>query len=79
MESSEPSAKSSSIIIRPKTTLVSRNSLTTSEVEENKKGTKKPDILKEIRKKVYRIDKILKKILREIQNYLRNKKDKLKR
>ena len=74
MESSEPSAKSSSIIIRPKTTLVSRNSLTTSEVEENKKGTKKPDILKEIRKKVYRIDKILKKNLKRDSKLLAKQK-----
>ena len=78
MESSEPSAKSSPIIIRPKTTLVSRTPLTTSEVEENKKGTKNL-ILKEIRKKVYRIDKILKKNLKRDSKLLAKQKDKLKR
>ena len=63
-ESSDPRANPSAIIIRPKTTLVSPDSLTMPEVEENKKRTKKPNILKEIRKKVYRIDKILKKNLK---------------
>ena len=63
-ESSDPRANQSAIIIRPKTTLVSPDSLTMPEVEENKKRTKKPNILKEIRKKVYRIDKILKKNLK---------------
>ena len=63
-ESSDPRANPSAIIIRPKTTLVSPDSLTMPEVEENKKRAKKPDILKEIRKKVYRIDKILKKNLK---------------
>ena len=63
-ESSDPRANPSAIIIRPKTTLVSPDSLTMPEVEENKKRAKKPNILKEIRKKVYRIDKILKKNLK---------------
>ena len=63
-ESSDSRANPSAIIIRPKTTLVSPNSLTMPEVEENKKRVKKPNILKEIRKKVYRIDKILKKNLK---------------
>lgn len=74
VESFEPISNSSAIIIRPKTTLVSRNSLTTSEVEENKKGTKKPDILKQIRKKVYRIDKILKKNLKRDSKLLAKQK-----
>lgn len=63
-ESSDPRANPSAIIIRPKTTLVSPDSLTMPEVEQNKKRAKKPNILKEIRKKVYRIDKILKKNLK---------------
>ena len=62
-ESSNSRVNPSAIIVRPKTTLVSPDSLTMPEVEENKKRTKKPNILKEIRKKVYRIDKILKKNL----------------
>ena len=73
-ESSEPIANSSAITIRPKTTLVSRNSFTTPEVEENKKRTKKPDILKEIRKKVIRIDKILKKNLKRDSKLLAKQK-----
>ena len=63
-ESSNSRVNPSAIIIRPRTTLVSPDSLTMPEVEENKKRAKKPDILKEIRKKVYRIDKILKKNLK---------------
>ena len=63
-ESSDPRENPSAIIIRPKTTLISPDSLTMPEVEENKKRPKKPNILKEIRKKVYRIDKILKKNLK---------------
>ena len=64
VESSDSRANPSAIIIKPKTTLVSPNSLTMPEVEENKKRVKKPNILKEIRKKVYRIDKILKNNLK---------------
>ena len=63
-ESSDSIANPNAIIIRPKTTLVSPDSLTMPEVEESKKRAKKPDILKEIRKKVYRIDKILKRNLK---------------
>ena len=81
-ESSDPRANQSAIIIRPKTTLVSPDSLTMPEVEENKKRAKKPNILKEIRKKVYRIDKILKKNLKRDSKLLakqRRQTEKVKR
>ena len=81
-ESSDSIANPNAIIIRPKTTLVSPDSLTMPEVEESKKRAKKPDILKEIRKKVYRIDKILKRNLKRDSKLLakqRRQTEKVKR
>ena len=84
-EPSNPRANPSAIIIRPKTTLVSADSLTMPEVEENKKKAKKPSILKilkKIRKKVIRIDKILKKNLKRDSKLLakqRRQTEKIKR
>ena len=62
--SPEPEGRGSAIILRPKTSLVSPSSLTMPGVDDSSNTrVRKPDILKEIRKKVYRIDKILKKNL----------------